>query len=330
MDMNWEELKNDQPTVMTMLERSMEKERLAHAYIFEGMRGAGKKAAAVLLAKSLFCLQKTNAAPCGNCTQCRRIEHSNHPDVMVVEPEGASIKKAQVESLQKEFTYKGMEAGLKVYIVNEADKMTASAANSLLKFLEEPESPTLALLLTENTHFMLDTIISRAQKITFAPPPLKKRETIFKETGFSEAAASLLARFPDNIAEEYAEEKKDWIVHGRNLVIQLVDEVQHRPQQMLLTLQEKWLAHFTDRKEQDIGLDLLLFWYRDLLAVKHEKDDLAYPDKADKLKQDALRMSEREVAKQLQQILEAKRRLRANVNAQLLMEQLLLRLQEGS
>ncbi|MFB4165074.1 DNA polymerase III subunit delta' [Alteribacillus sp. JSM 102045] len=328
--MNWEEMKIDQPTVMTMLERSMEKDRLAHAYIFEGMRGAGKKAAAVLLSKSLFCQQKIKSAPCGNCAECRRIDHGNHPDVMLVEPEGATIKKAQVESLQKEFTYKGMEAGLKVYIVNEADKMTASAANSLLKFLEEPESPTLALLLTENTHFMLDTIISRSQKVTFAPPPLKKRTAIYIEKGFSEAAASLLARLPDQIAGEYAEERKDWIVHGRTLVIQLVEEVHHRPQQMLLTIQEKWLAHFTDRKELDIGLDLLLFWYRDLLAVKHKKDNLAYPDQVDKLEQDALQMSEREVAQRLQQILEAKRRLRANVNAQLLMEQLLLRLQEGS
>ncbi|SDI11335.1 DNA polymerase-3 subunit delta' [Alteribacillus persepolensis] len=328
--MNWEELKQEQPTVMTMLEQSVEKGRLAHAYLFEGMKGTGKRDASILLAKALFCQDKTETIPCENCIQCRRISHGNHPDVMIVDPEGNSIKKAQVEALQKEFAYKGMEAGLKVYIVNEADKMTASAANSLLKFLEEPESPTLALLLTENVHFMLDTIISRSQKIAFAPPPIQKRISLYEEQGLTQAAASILARFPDDIAGEYAEEKRDWIVHGRNLVIQLVEEVQHRPQQMLLTLQEKWLPHFTDRQEQDIGLDLLLFWYRDILSVKYEQDNLAYPDQREKLKQDALQLSEKEVAKRLQQILEAKRRLRANVNVQLLMEQLLLHLQEGS
>ncbi|MFB5663734.1 DNA polymerase III subunit delta' [Alteribacillus sp. HJP-4] len=328
--MSWNVLQEEQPLVMNLLTKSVEKNRLAHAYIFEGMRGTGKKEAAELLAKSLFCREKQGVKPCDSCAECRRIDHGNHPDVMMLEADGASIKKAQVESLQKEFTYKGMEASTKVYIVDDADKMTASAANSLLKFLEEPESPTLALLLTENVHFLLDTIISRSQKITFAPPPLQKRIRMYTEQGAGEAVSALLARLPDQLAETFAEEKKEWIVQGRTLVIQLTEEAQNRPQQMLLTLQEKWLDHFTDREELDIGLDLLLFWYRDILTVKMEKEDLAYPDQKEKLEQASLHLTEKEVADRLQWILEAKRRLRANVNAQLMMEHLLLRLQEGS
>ncbi|RSL28836.1 DNA polymerase III subunit delta', partial [Salibacterium salarium] len=318
--MDWNEMQVQQPTVMNMLKRSIEKDRLAHAYIFEGMRGAGKKAVAMLMAQSLYCPYKQNAAPCGSCSECRRVEHGNHPDVMLLEPEGASIKKAQVEALQKELTYKGMETEVKIYIVNDADKMTASAANSLLKFLEEPESPTLALLLTENVHFMLDTIISRSQKISFAPPELERRIEMFEAQGSSKAAAALLAKLPDDVGSNYTGENADWIVQGRALVIQLVEEVHHRPQQMLLTLQEKWLTHFKDREELDIGLDLLLFWYRDLLTVKYGQQNLAYPDQTERLEQQVILMSETEVAKRLQLILDAKRRLRANVNAQLLME----------
>ncbi|RSL28908.1 DNA polymerase III subunit delta', partial [Salibacterium salarium] len=318
--MDWNEMQVQQPMVMNMLKRSIEKDRLAHAYIFEGMRGAGKKAAAMLTAQSLFCPNTQDTAPCGSCSECRRIKHGNHPDVMILEPEGASIKKAQVESLQKELTYKGMETEVKIYIVDDADKMTASAANSLLKFLEEPESPTLALLLTENVHFMLDTIISRSQKISFAPPELEKRSVLFEEQGASKTAASLLARLPDEIGDSYTGENSDWIVQGRALVIQLVEEVHYRPQQMLLTLQEKWLTHFKDREELDIGLDLLLFWYRDLLTVKYGQQNLAYPDQSERLEKQVILMSETEVAKRLQLILDAKRRLRANVNAQLLME----------
>ncbi|WP_026702361.1 DNA polymerase III subunit delta' [Salibacterium aidingense] len=328
--MDWNQMWKEQPTVMNMLKQSIEKDRLAHAYIFEGMRGAGKKHTAWLVAQSLFCPWQQEAAPCGSCSECMRIEHGNHPDIIVVEPEGASIKKAQVENLQKELTYKGMETAFKIYIVNDADRMTASAANSLLKFLEEPESPILALLLTENVHFMLDTILSRAQKISFAPPSTDTRTKIYQEQGASEAAASLLARLPDETARGYNEEGTDWIVQGRALVIQLVEEVHSRPHQMLLTLQEKWLTHFKDREELDIGLDLLLFWYRDLLTVKYGQQDLAYPDQKEVMEKQGQRMPETDIANTLQLILDAKRRLRANVNAQLLMERLLLRLQEGS
>ncbi|SFM42654.1 DNA polymerase III subunit delta' [Salibacterium qingdaonense] len=328
--MDWNRMMEDQRVVMTMLKQSMEKNRLAHAYIFEGMRGAGKKDAAWLIAQSQFCPHRENAAPCGTCRECRRIKHGNHPDIIVVEPDGASIKKAQVEALQKELTYKGMETSFKIYIINDADRMTAGAANSLLKFLEEPESPILALLLTENVHFMLDTILSRAQKLSFAPPSPEKRARTYREEGASETAAPLLARLPDEAAGSYQGEATDWIVQGRALVIQLVEEVHSRPHQVLLTLQEKWIAHFKDREELDIGLDLLLFWYRDLLTVKHNGQDLAYPDQRETMEKQGLQMPETEIARILQLILDAKRKLRANVNAQLLMEHLLLRLQEGS
>jgi DNA polymerase-3 subunit delta' len=106
--------------------------------------------------------------------------------------------------------------------------------------------------------------------------------------------------------------------------------VHQRLHSALLTLQDKWLGHFSDREELDIGLDMLLFWYRDLLSITYGSDDITYFDQKATLERVALRFSEMEVVARLQAILEAKRRLRANANAQLLMEQLLIQLQEGS
>lgn len=328
--MKWTDMEIEQPTVMTMLRQAIRKDRLSHAYIFEGMHGSKKEDVALLMAQSIFCAGQTEGRPCETCVECKRIAHGNHPDVMLLHPDGDSIKKAQVEALQKEFTYKGMEAGTKVYLVHKADTMTAGAGNSLLKFLEEPASPTMAILLTENAHFLLPTIQSRAQRISFAPPPLSTRTAYFEEQGMSSSSAGLLARLPDDALDNYEEESKEWIVQGRALVIQLVNEVNQRPQQALLTLQEKWLVHFKDRKELDIGLDLLLFWYRDLLSVQKAGGEFAYPDQMQKLESQALSITEQEIAASMQLILDAKRRLRANVNNQLLMEQLVLHLQEGS
>lgn len=324
----WHQLKEEQPVVMRMLEKSIEKNRLAHAYVFEGEAGTPKKEVALVLAQSQFCSELNGVVPCGMCAECRRIEHGNHPDVLMINPDGATIKKHQVEELQKQFSYKSMEARLQVYIVNEADKMTASAANSILKFLEDPESPTLAILLTENTQFILETILSRSQKLSFSPPSLSTRIALYEEKGTKEIAP-LLARLSNPFREKDLLDMSDWIVQGRSLVIQLVQEVEKKSPQVLFTLQEKWLAHFKDREELELGLDLLLFWYRDCLAVKHGQADLAYPDQETLLKNMALQLSESAIAMRMQQVLEAKRWLLAHVNSQLLMERLLLRLQEG-
>src|SRR5690606_36803569 len=102
-----------------------------------------------------------------NCTQCKRIQSGNHPDVHIIKPDGQSIKIEQISFLQKEFTYTGLESNRKVYIIEEADKMTVNAANRLLKFLEEPNQETVAILITSQIGKMLDTIVSRCQRITF-------------------------------------------------------------------------------------------------------------------------------------------------------------------
>ncbi|OVE62162.1 DNA polymerase III subunit delta', partial [Chryseobacterium mucoviscidosis] len=122
----------------------------------EGRKGTGKLDAATLLAKSFFCLED-GAEPCESCRNCQRIESGNHPDVHVVHPDGLSIKKGQIQALQEEFSKTGLESHKKLYIISHADQMTVNAANSLLKFLEEPSSDTIAVLLTEQPQKLLDT-----------------------------------------------------------------------------------------------------------------------------------------------------------------------------
>lgn len=133
-----------QPVVMRILTQSITENRLGHAYIFEGARGIGKREVASWLTKAQFCMQ---ASPenrvCNKCVNCRRIEESNHPDVHFVEPDGASIKTQQIKDLRQAFVKRGMESDKKIIIIDQAEKMTAKSANSLLKFIEEPEAEVL-------------------------------------------------------------------------------------------------------------------------------------------------------------------------------------------
>ena len=110
MTRTWEQLEKIQPTVLQMLKNSILKDRLAHAYLFEGMRGTGKKEIGLMLAKSLFCAEpKERYIPCESCHYCRRINNGNHPDVHVVEPDVTSIKKQQIKLLQEEFAKTAVE-----------------------------------------------------------------------------------------------------------------------------------------------------------------------------------------------------------------------------
>ncbi len=328
--MSWELFSNNQPNVVKILTNSMKKNRLAHAYIFEGSRGVGKRAIALHLAKYYFCINRNGVNPCMECSECKRIDSRNHPNVHTISPDGQSIKKDQVSYLQKEFSFRGVESKRKFYIIEHADKMTASAANSLLKFLEEPVSETIAVLTTENTHAILNTIQSRSQIVSFSPLSPKGMVELLVNNGILPQIASVLALLTTDLAEAENLCTDDWVVQARNLVIQLTEEIFSRPHQVMFTLQEKWLELFKGKEQLDLGLDLLLLWYRDLLYTQiGQTSDLVYIDQKERLEELALYRSREKLSKQLSAIYEAKRHLSANVNPQLLMEKLLVRLQEG-
>lgn len=328
--MSWDELRKKQPKVAKILMNSIKNNRLLHAYLFEGAKGTGKKEMALYLAKSYFCKERVDEHPCEVCSDCKRIDSLNHPDLHLISPDGQSIKKEQVIYLQKEFTYLGMESRKKFYIVEQADKMTQQAANSLLKFLEEPKSPTVAVLITNAKRNMLKTIESRTQVLSFAELPIAQfKERLMKEN-IPSSVAHLLATLTTNIDEANKLYQDNWIVQARNVVLQLTEEVYQRPQQVLLTLQEKYLPHFNGRDLLEIGLDIFLLWYRDLLYIQlNNRDEIIFIDQMERLEREAFRFSETKLVEQMTAVLEAKKHVRANVNAQLLMERLLLNLQEG-
>lgn len=91
------------------------------------------------------------------------IDNNNYPDIKVIVPDGSTIKKNQLMELQKEYSNKSLLGNKRIYIIQEAEKMNAASANTMLKFLEEPEDDIIAFLLTDNRYHVLDTILSRCQ-----------------------------------------------------------------------------------------------------------------------------------------------------------------------
>jgi DNA polymerase III subunit delta' len=328
----WDQLEELQPTVLKMLKNSLLKHRVAHAYLLEGIRGTGKKEIALLITKALFCDSLLEGyKPCETCHNCRRINSGNHPDVHKVEPDGLSIKKQQIQDLQQEFSKKGVESSRKVYMISDADKMSVSAANSLLKFLEEPNSQTTAFLLSEQPQQLLPTILSRCQILSFKPLSPLAMINQLTENGVNPMKAPLLAQLTNNLDEAYELNGDDWFAQAQKIVVKLYEVLRKNPLEAMVTLQGEWFSHFKEKEQINRGLDLLLLIFKDLLYIQLDKQEqIVFKAESDRLRQYALETSGRRLSDQMSAILEAKRKLAANMNPQLMMEELVLNLQEGS
>ena len=146
-----------------------------HAYLFEVDSYEDNYPLILSFAKNMICKEHyTNNQNCGNCNICHLIDKNYYADLKVIEPDGQSIKKEQILTLQKELSLKSSNDFNQVYIIKEANKMNLSAANSLLKFIEEPEDGIYGILITNDRKQILPTILSRCNLISLKS--LKKQE----------------------------------------------------------------------------------------------------------------------------------------------------------
>jgi DNA polymerase-3 subunit delta' len=166
----------DQQQPIGLLQRSLEKGRLGHAYLFTGAELPTLEAVAGTLAKTLNCEQPPKvgmAVPldcCDLCRSCRQIEDRIHPDIQWVRPESKSrvITVDQIRNLLQIVHLKPTEAACKVIVIVAADRLNVEGANAFLKTLEEPPPKTVFILLSAEPQQMLETIISRCLRLTFS------------------------------------------------------------------------------------------------------------------------------------------------------------------
>lgn len=159
--MMWETIYGRKELVHT-LQEAIRTGKVAHAYLFYGPAGIGKKTIAEVFAAALNCLDGQKG--CGTCLSCRRAAAHIHPDIHYLEPDGKSIKIEQIRQLKKYAYLKPRESRYQIFILRQADTLTTEAANSLLKVLEEPPAGSIFLLLAENVAALLPTIRSRCQE----------------------------------------------------------------------------------------------------------------------------------------------------------------------
>lgn len=323
-------IKQRQKAVVERLEATFLNNRIGHAYLFDGETGTGKEEAATHFTKLLLCEQPDNAVPCETCHACRRIDSQNHPNVTRIEPDGQDIKKEQMSSLIMQMTKKGYEPGRKIYMIAKADRMNIAAANTLLKFLEEPEGEVTAILMTDSYHSILPTIQSRCQRITFLPPSREEMIAKLVESGITltMAATVTMMTADSEKAKELAE--NDQFALTRKTVLKLIEASDRNVNEALVFIQTDWSPALKEKEDMERGLDLLLYAYRDIVAMKAGlQAELAFPDQQQNFRALSMKMTYNRLSDNMEAVLQAKKKMYANMNRTLLMEQLVLNLQEG-
>lgn len=155
-----EKIKND-------LEQTVKKNTTAHSYLFIGDAGIGKKMVAKDFARMILCQGDEADRACGRCSSCIKFDSSNNPDYFEIEPDGNSLKISQIREMLENIYQKPIISNKKVFIINDCEKMTKEAQNSLLKTLEEPPEYIVIILITSNENMILNTVKSRCIKIKF-------------------------------------------------------------------------------------------------------------------------------------------------------------------
>ncbi len=202
-----------QETAVATLTRAIANDRVHHAYLFDGQDGVGKERAAFGLAQALVCETRTGAEACGTCSACVRAipkpgeRRTLHPDVVVLgrglyepaqigrrTPETSDISIDQVRTLVlARAAYAPHEGKARVFIFRSAEELSTSAANALLKTLEEPGNRTHFILLSSQPDTLLQTIRSRTQRVRFGPLPEETVQALLVEQGIEKARAKTVA-----------------------------------------------------------------------------------------------------------------------------------------
>lgn len=279
------------------LSNSIKSNMISHAYMFEGPSGVGKNTMARELAATLLEMENL----------------FNSPDYIEITPDGNSIKIAQIRKLQSDILVKPYKS-YKIYVIDEAQKMTVEAQNALLKTLEEPPKYAIIILITNNKESLLDTIKSRCEIIKFTPIPLVEVADYLTQIGVDKNRASLLANFSRGSMQKAIElsESEDFHIM-REEVQKYVETFLTGSMLDIMDIQssiEKYKDNITN------VLDLLVNYFRDIMMVKENVDSsmIINLDRLVFIKNMSTKITYSQLSKIIDIIEETKNKLRSNCN----------------
>ena len=302
----------EQEKVVKILKNSIQKNKVSHAYLFETNGYKNQKELALAFAKMLLCpYNYSNNKKCVNCTQCKNIDKNIFSEIKIIDSDGLWIKKDQLDVLQKEFSEKSILSNKKIYIINHADRLNKASANSILKFLEEPEENIIAILTTDNMYQMLDTIISRCQIISFS-----RKNELDEELPLNKIKNYIA--IPEQLTEELLEN-----IIGQ--AIEFTNYYEKNGMDTILKTQKLWHNNFKEKDIILLAINIMILYYQDILNLKLDRNVKIF--KNYNLEELVNKNTIQKLTKKISVLIKTKDKINFNVNSQLLIDKLIIELE---
>ena len=320
-----------QEMIKEHLQNALKTGNVSHAYIINGERSSGKEFIANIFAMALQC-EQGGVEPCNKCHSCKQALTNNQPDIIRItheKPNTISVDDIR-EQINNDMAIKPYAGPKKIYIMNEAEKMSVSAQNALLKTLEEPPEYGVIILLTTNLSAMLQTILSRCLVLNMKPVSDEKvKKFLMSEMQIPDYKAEVCAAFArGNIGKAKLlamSEDFDKIKEEAVTLLKYIDDMEISEIAQAIKRMNEYKLEIND------FLDVLAIWYRDALLFKATNDanHLIFREEIQYIKKTASKSTYEGIENILKALYKSKARLSANVSFDLTMELLLLAIKEN-
>ena len=279
-----------QPLAYNIMMNEIKNNHLSHAYLIDENDYSDSFQLVLSFVCEILC---SNLSSEERTILSKRIYECNYPEFKVIEPDGMLIKKKQILDLQREFSLEAVEGTRRIYVIRDADKMRSETANSMLKFLEEPNSSIIAILMTNNYNGMLSTIVSRCQIIKLCNDGVNKNNN------------------------EYIE-----------LAINFVKQIETIGVRTILNVQDI-LFNIISSKERDkliLFFDKVIYVYYDIMKISIKSKEIKYSEYFDILSEIALKSNQNVILEKINYLVMAKETIKYNVNNNLLIDSVIVNL----
>lgn len=306
--------------------------KVSQAYLITGENMSGKEYIARVFASALVCENPERGYdPCGKCRSCIQAKAGTHPDIITVKHKQGSVSVDDVRTqIVSDVQIRPYQSSRKIYILNEAEKMTGVAQNALLKTLEEPPGYAVIMLLSTSSQAMLPTVLSRCVQLDMRPvDDATVRKYLMSEIKVPDYRADICTAFArGNIGRAGSLAASEDFDNIRDEAVAVVKRIKRADTaELVATLKklEGYKVNVTD------FLDIIMIWYRDVLMYKATMDTgaLIFKDEEESIRDEAMESSYDGIENVLKMIDKTKSRLKANVNYELAMELLLLAIKES-
>jgi DNA polymerase-3 subunit delta' len=312
-----------QDSCIAVLSRSLMADKIAHAYLFDGIDGCGKKKTALAFIEAVFCGQGEG---CGHCPSCRKLASGQHPDLHLVEPDGAFIKIDQIRDLQRNLSFRPFEAPKKACIIDAVDRLNIAAGNALLKTLEEPPGSALLVLITDNPGGVLPTVLSRCQRLHFSALPEATIASLLHATGVEPEVARIAACLSGGSMQKAVDIGEESALHERSIFLERISSLSLGNITPLFAIAEELAG---DKEKALELLELLTAYQRDALILQSGSPEIVNSDLLPLIEQEATGFSAENIMERIGNVAETRRAILNNVNLRLALEALFMRLAKG-